>query len=512
MSCGQFFRVSGAAIALLLSVAAEAHAQSQQRVLRVVAPWEITGLDPVRSGYIFTRLQIAETLTGADDGGLPVPQLAGSWSSSENGLAWRFVLRPGAKFHNGSPVRAEAVAKALERAKTAAGGVLVNAPIAAIEVDGKDVVVKMTRPFVALTAFLAHSSTMVLAPAAYEGETVKAIIGSGPYKATDVQPPLRVEAARFEQWDGPAPKIERITYLAVGRGETRTAMAESSQAEIVVNLPPESLERLRRNNRLDVQILAIPRTRTIKVNAGGPFFSDVRVRQAFSLGIDRKGIAKALLRNADASATQMFPPTLAEWHVPSLAPLGHDPARARILLADAGWRPGADGVLAKDGRRFSITLRTFSDRPEQPVMATAMQDQLRALGIDMKVAIVNSGEIPAGHQDGTLDLALLARNFSLVPDPIGTLLQDFGPKGGDWGAMGWSSPELVAALDRLGQVTDARERATLRGRVAAILQSELPVIPLAWFDHGVAANKRIRGVTTDPLELSYRITAMSWAD
>jgi len=512
MSLGRLFVLTAYAASLLLSVSTTARAQSQQRILRIVAPWEITGLDPVRSGYIFTRLQIAETLTGADDGGLPQPQLAGSWTSSDNRLAWRFVLRPNARFHDGSPVTADAVAKALQRAWTAAGGVLVNSPVAAIEVDGKDVIIRTTKPFVSLTAFLAHSSTMVLAPSAYEGETVKTIVGSGPYRAVDVQPPLRVEAARFDQWDGPAPRIERVTYLAVGRGETRTAMAESGQAELVVNLPPESVDRLRRNSRIEVQVLAIPRTRTIKVNAGGPFFSDSRVRQALSLGIDRNGIATALLRNPGAAATQIFPPTLAEWHVPGLAPLAYDPTRAKALLAEAGWRPGPGGVLVKDGRSFSITLRTFSDRPEQPVMATAMQEQLRGLGIEMKVAIVNSGEIPAGHQDGTLDLALMARNFSLVPDPIGTLLQDFGPKGGDWGAMGWSNAELIAALDGLGGVTDPRERASLRARVATILQSELPVIPVAWYDHGVAANKRIRGVTTDPLELSYRISAMSWAD
>ena len=504
--------LTGMTVAAALTIFFAGDAAAQSRTLRIIAPWEITGLDPIRSGYIFTRLQITETLTGADDGALPQAQLAGSWTTSEDGLTWRFALRPNARFHDGSPVTADAVVRALQRSKAAPGGVLVNAPIASIEADGKNVVVRTTKPFVSLTAFLANSSTMILAPSAYEGETVRAIVGSGPYRVVDVQPPLRVEAARFEQWDGPAPKIERVTYLAVGRGETRTAMAESGQAELVVNLPPESVDRLRRNSRLDVQVLAIPRTRTVKVNAGGPFFSDVRVRQALSLAINRNGIATALLRNPAAASTQMFPPTLTEWHVPGLAPLAYDPAKAKTLLAEAGWRPGADGVLAKDGRPFSVTLRTFSDRPEQPVMATAIQEQLRTVGIEMKVAIVNSGEIPAGHQDGTLDLSLQARNFSLVPDPIGTLLQDFGAKGGDWGAMGWSNPELVAALESLGRVTNPGERATLRGRVASILQAELPVIPIAWYDHATAANKRVRGVTTDPLELSYRITAMSWAD
>lgn len=140
-----------------------------------------------------------------------------------------------------------------------------------------------------------------------------------------------------------------------------------------------------------------------------------------------------------------------------------------------------------------------------------MQGQLKDVGIDLRVAIVNSGEIPAGHRDGTLDLALFARNFALVPDPLGTMLQDFGPQGGDWGAMGWSSQRLGEILAALGAEADPARQAALRGEVARILQAELPVVPIAWYDYAVAANRRVTDVSVDPLELSYRIAAMGWA-
>ena len=288
-------------------------------------------------------------------------------------------------------------------------------------------------------------------------------------------------------------------------------MAESGQADLVYVLAPETVERLRRNARLTVDVIPVPRTRAIKLNVARPAFADLRSRQAFSLAIDREGIAKALLRSPRSQATQMFPPNLAEWHIPELPPLAHDPARAKVLLAEAGWRPGPDGIVARDGQPFRVTLRTFSDRPELPPMAAAIQAQLREVGIDMQIAIVNSGEIPAGHKDGTLDCALFARNFSLVPDPLGTLLQDFGPTGGDWGAMNWSSPALNAILDKLGSTADGTERASLRGQVSRILQNELPVIPIAWFDYAVAVNRRVAGASIDPLELSYRVSAMRFA-
>ncbi|MFN8704062.1 MAG: ABC transporter substrate-binding protein [Rhodospirillales bacterium] len=508
-----FCALLAAAVGAWSLSAATPAAADDARMLRIVSPWEITGLDPARSGYIFARLQIAETLVGADNGGNPMPSLAESWTVSPDGLDWRFRLRPNALFHDGTPANAEAVARALQRAQSLTGGMLTNAPIAAIAAADGLVSIRTTRPFGALPAFLAHSSAIVLAPSAYsEAGAVIRIVATGPYRATVGEPPLKVEIARFEGWAGRPPAIARASYLAVTRGETRTAMAESGQADLVYVLPPEAVDRLRRNQRLAVTVMPIPRTRLLKLNAGSPFFEDRRVRQAIGFALDREGIAISLLRSPESQATQLFPPSLSEWHVPNLPALTHDAARARVLLAEAGWKPGQNGIVEKDGRPFRVTLRTFSDRPEQPPMAAAIQAQLREIGIDLRVAIVNSGEIPAGHRDGTLEMALFARNFSLVPDPIGTMLQDYGPQGGDWGAMNWSSADLARTLDALGSTSDPAERARLRAAAARILHAEMPVVPVAWFDYGVAANRRLQNVSVDPFELSYRLDAMRWTE
>jgi peptide/nickel transport system substrate-binding protein len=490
--------------ALLRPAAAQA-----ARTLRVASPFEIGGLDPARSGYVFQRMQVAETLVGTDEQGRLVPLLASGWRLDEDRLTWRFALRADARFHDEAPVTAEAVADSLRRARSAASP-LAQLPLDSIAAEAGAVVLRTTRPFLALPAFLAHSSTIILAPSAYGASGVRAISGTGPYRITELLAPQRLEAERFPGWWGGQPAIERVSYLAVTRGETRAAIAESGQAEIVTTLAPETVERLRRNPRVKLEVVAIPRTRAVKLNCTLPQFRDVRTRQAFSLAIDRAGIARALLRSPPSEATQLFPPGLGDWHDPNLAPLQRDLAQARRLLDEAGWQPGAGGIRVKDGQPFRITMRTFTDRPELPGLATAMQAQVRDVGIDLQVAIVNSGEIPASHRDGTLEAALFARNFSLVPDPIGTVVQDFGPEGGDWGAMGWSSSELIATLERLGGEADAAAAAPLRRRIAAILQAELPVIPIAWYDYPVAFSPRLAGTSLDPLELSYRISAMRW--
>ncbi|RZL99216.1 MAG: ABC transporter substrate-binding protein, partial [Variovorax sp.] len=176
-----------------------------------------------------------------------------------------------------------------------------------------------------------------------------------------------------------------------------------------------------------------------------------------------------------------------------------------------GWRTASDGLRDPGGQPLRLSLRTFVDRPELPVIATALQAQWREAGIAVRVVIGNSGDVPIGHRDGSLQLALAARNYATVPDPTGTLAQDFGPRGGDWGAMGWHDDALVAALAELQRGTPTPARAAaLRARVAATLQDGLPVIPVAWYRQQVAVGDRLDGVSLDPLERSYRLTRMRW--
>jgi len=505
--------ISLASAATLLAAGLPSNALAQnRRTLKVVSPWEVMNLDPSKTGYVFTRLEIAETLVEVDDRGLLVPGLASSWSTSVDGLQWRFTVRSTARFHDNTPVTAEATAACLQRA-LAQPGVLRNTGALQIAAQGADVVIQLAKPFSALPAFLAHNSTLILAPASFATDgSVKQLIGSGPYQVVEVNPPQSIRTRRFESFDGRKPSIENVDYLGVSRGETRGMMASSAQADLVFTHDPVSYERLRTNRALKLNLQALPRSIYIKVNAGHRFLNDVRVRRALSLALDRKGMAAALLRSPDAAATQLFAPIMAEWHVPSLAPLTQNAEQARALLREAGWKPSGDGLLRNAaGEVFNVTLRTFPDRPELPPMATAIQAQFKAVGIDLTVAVGNSSEIPSGHQNGTLELALLARNYGLVPDPLGTLLQDFGTKGGDWGAMGWHSAQVSQTIADMSVATDAKRRSTQRGSIATVLQAELPVIPVAWYQHSVTSSNRLTNVTVDPLERSYRISRMGWA-
>jgi peptide/nickel transport system substrate-binding protein len=142
------------------------------------------------------------------------------------------------------------------------------------------------------------------------------------------------------------------------------------------------------------------------------------------------------------------------------------------------------------------------------LIATAVQEQMRQLGIAVQVVVGNSSDIPAGHRSGMFDMGLAARNFGNLPDPMATLAGDYGVHGGDWGAMNWHSPTLVAALARLAtsDANAARERAL----VASELQAGLPVIPIVWYRQTMAVANRVQGASIDPFERSYRISTLKW--
>ena len=502
-----------AAVFLALSVSTLIPALGADRTtVSVAAPWEIKSLDPSVSGFAFQRMQVMETLVDADSNGMLRPGLASGWEVSEDGLAWRFVLRDGVTFHNGSALRPEAAVAALVRAAEKPG-VLGKAPIDRIFADGEAVVIALRAPFAALPSLLAHSTTVIPAPEAFDGEGKPvAAIGTGPFRVDTLSPPQRMVVVRFEDYWGEPPAIEGASYLAASRAETRALLAESGDADLVFTLDPAGYARLATVESVETTAVPIPRVVTLKLNAGHPFLSAPETRRALSLAIDRGGIAVGITRFPESAATQLFPPALGAWHDEGLAPLGHDPDEAKRLLAELGWAAGDDGILVRDGKRFTLLLRTFPDRPELPLIAAALQAQWRAIGVDLEVSVSSYTEIPAGHQDGSLHVALYARNYGLTPDPIGTVLADFGAGGGDWGAMGWENAEVAARLGDIAATADENARARDISAVVEALQRELPVVPIVWYQHTVAIASGLEGVVVDPLERSYGLSRASWKD
>ncbi len=478
-------------------------------VLRVAAPWEWTSNEPTDTGYIMARMQIAETLVMVEPDGKLVGGLAESWSVADDGLTWRFRLRPGVVFHDGAPMTAEAAAASLRR--SFAGESLQQVPLDRIATEPDALILTTRTPFSHLPAALVDYASVILAPASWGADgKVARVIATGPFRITSIDGKTVIELERFDRYWGEKPKVARARYTAIANGDTRTNVAIAGDQDIIFTTAPAATPRINAAGQMKVESLTIPRARVMAFNAGLPQFADVRVRRAINMAIDRRGIASAVLRHPASAATQLLPAAVPAWHDPSLPAYPFDVAGANALLDQAGWSRGADGVRARQGVRLAATMLTIANRPELTVMGTAMQAQLKAIGMELAVEPVPSAAIPAAIQAGAMQMTMFARTYVNVPEVVATIIPDFTRERSTWGTLNWPGRDRIKALtDEYVQSFDEARKAALRKEILTIIQEEVPVAAVAWFEHTVAVNKRVKGLVIDPFEMRYMLHKVS---
>jgi hypothetical protein len=272
--------------------------------------------------------------------------LAESWSASEDGLSYEFVLRQGAKFHNGEPVTADDVKFSFERYRGASHDLIKNR-VAAVETpDASHVRFKLKQPWPDFLTFYATASGAGwIVPKNYVEKVgdegfKKAPIGAGPYKFVSFTPGLELIFKAFDQYWRKTPTVKRLVFKVIPEETTRLAALKQGEIDIVYSIRGELAEELR----------ATPGLTLKPVVPQGPwwlYFSeqwdpkspwhDERVRRAASLAIDRKAINDAITLGYSKITGSIIPYTFEYfWQPPEPT---YDPGKARQLLAEAGY-PG----------------------------------------------------------------------------------------------------------------------------------------------------------------------------
>lgn len=479
-------------------------------VLRVASLWEWRSNEPTDTGHVMTRMQIAETLVVVEPDGQLVGGVAESWSVDDDKLTWRFNIRPGVSFHDGTPVTAAAAADCLKRAF--ATDAMQKVPVDFITTDGETLILKTVTPFGHLPAALVDDTAVMLAPASFGADgRVEEVIATGPFRITAIDGKTVIELERFEDYWGEKPNFPRARYTAIPNPDTIANVAIAGDQDIIFVTPPTATPRIDAAGQMQVESVGVPRARVLNFNCGSPMFTDARVRRAVSMAVDRGGIASAILRHPASNPTQLLPPVIPGWYDPDLTPYAFDVEGANALLDEAGWEPDADGVREKDGVRLSATILTYAVRAETTVMATAMQAQLKDIGMELAVEplVQSSGIVDAVNND-RMEMVIAARSYHIIPDPIGTIIVDFTNERAPWGSCNWSGREQMKALtDEYVQSFDEVRRAELRHEIVELIQDEVPVVALSWFEHTVAIHNRIRGLVIDPFETRYMLHTAS---
>ena len=276
------------------------------------------------------------------------PSLAESWTVSPDQRTYEFKLRQGLKFHNGDPFTAEDVKFSFHRAKGAK--LLQDKVQEVVIVDPHRVRFVLHEPWPDFMTFYGTFATSAawIAPKRYIEQVgvdgfKKAPVGLGPYKFVSHTPGVELVMEAFEGYWRKTPSVKRLVYKSVTEATTRLAMLKRGEVDIAYLLDATLAEEVKRDPNLKLAFSGGIGTYYLDFldqwDPKSPWH-DKRVRLAASLAIDRRGISQAETLGASRPAGNIVPRTF-EFAI-ALEPHPYDPAKAKQLLAEAGYPNGFD--------------------------------------------------------------------------------------------------------------------------------------------------------------------------
>ena len=449
-----------------------------------------------------------DTLVALDwDGRTPIPYLAKSWTVSPDGRTYTFKLRDDVSFCSGKKFTAEDVVYSFKRLKSPE----IKGPFAwrAGEIkelrapDPYTVEYELVEPFsellLQLTMFtnVIHNKESVEALGKDYG--IKGADGTGPWCFESWQPRTQIVLKRHDayKWGpsmyankGPV-KFEKLVIKIVPEDSSRVAAMMAGQFDITHQFPAQFIAQAKAAPMLQVQE-AKPNFQLLYFGfkTTRPMVADRRVREAMSIAINRAELAKAiLLGNADPAFTDVDPDAL-DFDPKTRDIVKEDLERAKKLLDEAGWKPGADGVREKDGLKLQPKVY-FTQAGNTPRIAEAIQGYLRRIGVQWQLQPWDSTIAAAkmAEQDYEIwsvtvpylsagDLMNIYFNSKNIPTP---------------NRMNWNDPETDEWL-RLGRsaLTEA-DRAKYYAMVQQKVTREHLWIPVLNINMHQVTNKKIKG-------------------
>jgi len=373
--------------ALLTLMPGSIGAQSQGE-LRVAIPWTPENLDPTMNLSSFRAMvgvSMFDSLVGRDTENRIVPQLAESWRLVDD-VTWQLKLRKGVVFHDGEPFNAEAVRFTFQRVldpEQKSPNRANVAEIARVEVVDDYTVNLITRqPYAPLINRLLDFAIVPPKYVAEKGNQGMALrpVGTGPYRFVELIKDDRMVVEAFDRhWRG-APKIRRIVYKPIPEPFTRAAALRNNEVDLVTTMPPSLARELERAPGIRVQRVPSSWIIYLGLNALKKPLSDVKVRQALNYATDVDAIIKNVLEGNGRRLEGPLTPQMFGYDatVKGYAP---DPARARKLLAEAGYPDGLEITLESPAGRYQ------GDKE----IAEALGGQWQKAGFKPKVQVAEWG-------------------------------------------------------------------------------------------------------------------------
>ena len=481
---------------------------------------EVAGLSPDDVGPTVQWVMIANihnALIEEDENYELIPVLAESYEVSEDGLQYTFNLHQGVSFHDGEEFTSEDVKYSMDYYGDPENGAVLGSEYASVESvetpDDYTVVVNMSEPN---AAFLRVTATNFIVPAHYHSEVGEetyrtAPIGTGAFTLKEWRPAEFTELEAFDDHFRGRPNIDVLRLDVVPEPSVRAIALETGDADSAVwPLLVENNLRF-----VDDPGFTVYRTATLAVNHfplnnETPVLSDKRVRQAMMYAIDRQQVIDDIFSGAAVVAQTNLSPALDFYFNPDTAQYPYDVDQAMVLLDEAGWVPGDDGVRVQDDARLSFTCTVISGDQARRPEAEVVQQYLAAVGIEMILEEAPVASILEGMRTGTMECSLFNWTYGAAdPDASATLLSDGGNNFSQF------RNERVDELMKAGLVEpDPDKRKVIYDEIQDIVAEEVPFIYMMYWDWFNVFSGRVKGLPETALNGSnlYRKANEWWVE
>lgn len=354
--------------------------------------------------------QMYEGLVALDENNNVIKQLAEDYKVSDDGLTYTFRILKGVKFHNGEEVKADDVVFSFKRAVVAPAVAHIYSAIDADTIKALDeytITFNMKTPYAGILTALAHPAAFICNKKAVEaaGENYgRNPVGSGPYKFVSHTKSNAIKMERYEDFHGTKPYYKYLELRIIPEPGNRIIELESGGADIVFDVSPNDLNRFEGNDQIKLLKVHDFQTQYLGMNCSKAPLNDVRVRQAVACGIDTDKIIKAVWKGLGGTATAPYAPSIKYSIANEKKPIPRDVEKAKKLLAEAGY---ADGL--------KLRLST-NERQERIDMATIMKEQLKEVGIELSIEVMEWSQYIAMLEKGEHELFEIGWS-SDTPDP-----------------------------------------------------------------------------------------------
>ncbi len=509
------------AACLLLVAACDSQPAGPSLVVRVGRSTDAITLDPARAGENDSSEvveQIFDTLVRYKPDSTEVePSLAVRWETSELGRAWTFHLRPNVRFHDGTPVDADAVVFSFERQRD------LDHPyhrpdftywensfrtiISAVEkVDGMTIRLILERPYAPFLATLAMFPVAIVSPTAVKkwGNDFGAHpVGSGPFRFVEWSKGERITLeGNPTYWDG-APQVRNLVFITIADARQRLVALEGGAIEVAERLAPQDLQFvvlhpdlvLHRTDGLNIAYLAL--------NTQKAPFDNRDVRRAVNHAINKQAIVKLVYQGLARAAGSPLPPSFFS-HLPG-DPYPQSPAKALELFATTGVKRPAGAPPLK----LYVMSSPRAYMPSPLTVARIIQHNLADMGLEVELVVNEFDAHLKAVRRGDHDLCLLGWNAD-NGDPDNVLFTLFDPTHTEEGSARnvafYRSPELHGLLQWAQESQDRKEREEYYRRAQTLILHDAPWVPLAYTQLVIASKRKLAGLRVHPTNaILYRL-------